>query len=300
MGQYEDGFLNGPGGWTDGFEKIELGNWVNGEINKDGVSYAITTDYQTKRVILDYGNYRNGKLDGENEYIIFDNYNDLSQYAGAQRVFRDGEEISDKKISSGGSGFDFGKAVAIAGVGGVLGASGLSLGDAAPIGAAFAADVLGDTDGSNMGALQSQLETHIAGQRNAADATNGPATQATISKPAASASAATSTTDVGPQTFAVCRTFNTSGRNITAGCINIHSVEGGRGCTGPDDSTCANSHEDLCKAAGAKIGVPFEVFASGLGTFATPGECVAACEKSYGEADWGEFGNRCAGIVSHR
>lgn len=124
------------------------------------------------------------------------------------------------------------------------------------------------------------------------------ANQAATSTPPSSSSRSSGSSsppkNTQPTSFAVCKT-ESSGTKVTAGCIGIRSEGSSQGCSG---STCASSFQELCQKVGASRGVPFEYFASGLGTFSSMGQCIAKCENDYGEANWGEYGRKCLGAVS--
>lgn len=101
---------------------------------------------------------------------------------------------------------------------------------------------------------------------------------------------------VEKEKFAVCKTYNV-GTKTTAGCINVRLVSNDEACSGPGDSSCSDSMQGLCQAVGKQLGIPFDEFSSGLGTFESVDACVAACDKSYGKA-WAQYGRKCLGLVS--
>ncbi len=93
--------------------------------------------------------------------------------------------------------------------------------------------------------------------------------------------------------YAICK--HRRGTATTAGCIGVR-VEGvGNGCSG---NTCAQNLRDLCQAIGTQIGAPFDEYASGLGSFDSPSQCIARCENNYGVKNWGKYGSKCLGMVS--
>ncbi|GGD64422.1 hypothetical protein [Croceicoccus mobilis] len=98
----------------------------------------------------------------------------------------------------------------------------------------------------------------------------------------------------GPSLYAVCKTYN-RGTKTTAACIGYHRTSETTACTTYGD--CGTDIAELCRKVGVRHEVDLKEFSSGLGTFASQGECEAKCEHSYGEANWGKYGRKCLGTL---
>lgn len=96
--------------------------------------------------------------------------------------------------------------------------------------------------------------------------------------------------------YLVCKA--PSGMAGKGACINAYNPTPDKICSGKDGKTCSTSSlEDLCIKVGQKIGIPFNQFSSGLGTFKSEAACLQKCEKEYG-GKYKKFGGECLGTVS--
>nr|WP_320134759.1 hypothetical protein [uncultured Amphritea sp.] len=193
-------------------------------------------------------------------------------------------EIAARKESSG---FSLGKALAL-GTGALAGGlAKLDTESQAKIITAIVQDSM--TDDANISSLQSTT-------RNIRNDT----TRASISAAPTTPHQPTQAASASPlsETFAICKTYP-KGTSTTAGCINIRQMSEHELCSGPNDINCSSTHtQDLCLKVGQRIGVPFEEFSSGLGTFSNAQACIAKCEQNYGNAWDPKFGRKCLGLVS--
>lgn len=94
--------------------------------------------------------------------------------------------------------------------------------------------------------------------------------------------------------YLVCKAPST-GMAGKGGCINAYNPTPEKVCSGKICST--SSLEDLCIKVGDQIGIPFNRFSSGLGTFKSEAACLQQCEKEYG-GKFKQFGGECYGVVS--
>ncbi|TCK03495.1 hypothetical protein [Marinobacterium mangrovicola] len=153
----------------------------------------------------------------------------------------------------------------------------------------------GEDWASSMGsALTSSIPQYSSPQIDSNIGSGMPAasgTQAQAAQPRAVAQAQS----LASSRYAVCTTER-SGTAVTAGCIGFREENNGSSaCSGPN---CADSLAELCRQVGARTGTPLQWWASGLGTFASMGQCIAKCENDYGVANWGQYGRKCLGSVS--
>lgn len=96
--------------------------------------------------------------------------------------------------------------------------------------------------------------------------------------------------------YAICK-IEGPGPKMIAGCVGFRVEDNGNtACSG---ANCADSLALLCRQVGAEVGVPFEWWASGNGTFSGMDQCIAKCENGYGEANWGQYGSKCLGAVAY-
>lgn len=82
-----------------------------------------------------------------------------------------------------------------------------------------------------------------------------------------------------------------------AGCIKVYNTDG-KACSDKDGKTCSTtSLEELCFITGKKIGLPYNAYASGQGSFETEKECLDKCEQQYG-GKFEQFGGDCFSKVA--
>ena len=98
-------------------------------------------------------------------------------------------------------------------------------------------------------------------------------------------------------TFLICKAPS-SGMAGKGGCIHAYNPTADKVCSGKGNKqVCSTaSLEDLCIKVGAKSGVPFSQYSSGLGTFNTEKQCLKQCDKEYG-GKFEKFGGKCFGMV---
>ncbi|WP_133470136.1 hypothetical protein [Paraglaciecola marina] len=99
-------------------------------------------------------------------------------------------------------------------------------------------------------------------------------------------------------TFLICKPPKT-GMAGKGACINAYNPTANQVCSGSgENKVCSTqSLEDLCIKVGTKVGIPFNQFSSGLGTFESESQCLQSCNKEYGGA-FVKFGGECFGTVS--
>ncbi|WP_417810350.1 hypothetical protein [Thalassospira alkalitolerans] len=151
IGMYENNKLNGLGAWTNNISTIRLGEWVDGGLN--GVIYSHYVEVGSDYFQFSVGRYVKGRREGPfkvmPDYLYHDNQFETRVYA------------NDERIDEQDSGFDFGQVFALAAGSALIGSSSIADVQKLEIGGAFAADVLGNTGGTNMGAVQQNYQMQL-------------------------------------------------------------------------------------------------------------------------------------------
>lgn len=155
LGFHKNGKLDGWSAWTDTVDDISVSQWKDG--TKHGVGYS--SDYNIYESVYRYdvGTYVEGKKHGPfkvTQHGIFGENDGTIVYDRGERVEKPG------------SGFDWGKAIALTAGAAVIGTSNIDGASKAEIGGAFAADIIGETGGSNMQSLQNTYNSQLNNATN--------------------------------------------------------------------------------------------------------------------------------------
>ncbi|CAM3296547.1 hypothetical protein [Thalassospira profundimaris] len=162
IGFYSDDTLNGWGAWTNTYNASTVGLWKDGSLN--GIGYASDTNYNDGSHRFDVGNYVDGDAHGPfktTEHGMFGEGEVVLHYDHGSRVY---DESGD---------FDFGQMIALTAGAVAIGSADIDATSMAEIGGAFAADVLGDTGGSNMQSLQSAYNSRLANIQSSGTGSGG-------------------------------------------------------------------------------------------------------------------------------
>ncbi|MBC07011.1 hypothetical protein [Thalassospira sp.] len=157
LGFYRDDTLNGWGAWSNTIYSMTVGLWTDGSLN--GIGYNATTDYGNSMHTYYVGNYIDGDRQGPfklNVHGIFGENDVVANY-------EDGYRVDDFA-----SDFDFGQVIALTAGAVAIGSADIDTTSMAEIGGAFAADVLGDTGGTNMQSLQGAYNARLANTQSSA------------------------------------------------------------------------------------------------------------------------------------
>lgn len=190
LGSYQNHLLNGPGAWTNGLDKLVVGQWKNGEQN--GIGYQETVfhfgDYSHKFLA---GNFVSGKKHGwftvrsRGLIRVGEGQEYREQYDHGRWIADDRENID----------IDFGQLTALAAGAAVIGSADIEGASKAAIAGAFMTDVMSDGSTGQMRSLQRSADAELERSRaNANASTRTGAQQAetsttlTTSIPAATAS----------------------------------------------------------------------------------------------------------------
>ncbi|RCK43882.1 hypothetical protein TH25_20805 [Thalassospira profundimaris] len=147
MGMYVDDQLNGLGAWTNGLNRIQVGQWKDGSLH--GIVYGQFASYYGDHHEFYVGRYENGNRQGAFQVL-------------AQNSFAEEEVVEHYQngnyVDNSEDDFDFGQLFVAATGAAIIG--GADIPDAAKldIGTAFIADVMGDTGGTNMQSLQNTYQ----------------------------------------------------------------------------------------------------------------------------------------------
>lgn len=150
LGFYKNDRLNNWGAFTDSNSGLYVGEWKDGSLH--GVVYRSRVDMLGH--LYDVGQYIDGKAEGPFKTTWYNLYGGSGK---AILAYKDGSRTYEEKEN-----IDPGKIIALTAGAMAIGASGADTNTMVDVGSAFAADVIGDTGGTNLQNLQSAYNARNA------------------------------------------------------------------------------------------------------------------------------------------
>lgn len=184
IGHYQNGLLNGAGAWTNGLDRLVVGQWKGGKQHGIGFEESVFHfgDYSHDFMA---GRYVEGKKQGwfnvRTRGLIGDGTEYRDQYDNGRWVADDRENID----------IEFGQITALAAGAAVISSADIDGASKAAIGGAFMTDVMTDGSTGQMRSLQGSYDAELERSRAKANASASTPAPAASTTPPASSGAAT-------------------------------------------------------------------------------------------------------------